>query len=184
MNMILIWYQISDFENNDLGMPVFDLDEQLEGKYRRLGFAIYRPSNAVEFCTILQTLPQEDTILHICAHGSGDGTRLGPFTQKDLDRMRSDGVIIKNSSTFVVTYESVRWALQRIYPEHNLIVNMMAVCNSALAEMPATVFLCFNGENNDFHESFRIYPLNNNLLKQLEDMNSTRGDNEGQYVVR
>lgn len=184
MNMILIWYLISDFENNDLRMPVFDLDEELEEKYRALGFEIFRPSNAVEFCTILQTLPPQDTVLHVCTHGFEDGTGIAPFTQRDLDRMRADGVIIKDPSTFVVKYESVRWALQRIHPVYNLVVNMMAVCYSSMADMPASVFLCFDGENNDFHESFSIYPLSNNLLKQLDDMNSRRHTHEGQYAAR
>lgn len=184
MNMILIWYLISDFENNDLRMPVFDLDEELEEKYRALGFEIYRPSNAVEFCTLLQTLPQEDTILHICAHGSEDGTFIGPFTQRDLQRMRTDGVVIKNPALFMVAYESMRLALRRIHPQHNLVVNMMAVCNSASADMPASRFLSFQGENNDFYESFHVYPLNDNLLKQLADMNSKRRIDEGLYVAR
>ena len=181
MNMVLLLYLISDFEDNDLARPVWDTGDELDARFRNIGFQVFRPINRAHFRQILQDLPLESTLVHICAHGYQD-QYIAPFTQEDVKRMRDDCILIAVEN-YKVWYEDIRTDLALIYPAHQLVVNMMAVCNSAMAEMPSSLFLSFQGLNNDFQESFDVYPSLNNLVTKIDELNSRRPDVNEQYQL-
>jgi hypothetical protein len=79
MQFVLIWYLISEFDDDDQPMSA-EIGQQLMNRFTTLGFQVHMPTTPAQFRAVLQSLAIGDTVLHIFAHGADD--MIAPFTMK------------------------------------------------------------------------------------------------------
>jgi len=177
MSQICIWYLTAEG-----GV----LDPETRAMIEGNGFQIKEPNNRDQFLFELDeigSLDENEIQIHIHAHGSP--TAIAPYNQTDIDRMRADDEE-PNINADIVNYTDICPRIEKMIASgKNVTLNMMAVCNSYNTCINATLFLAFDGYNNDFLESWEIYPFNiPDYLTTIGELNARRNDNEGRYRFR
>lgn len=157
MEKVLIWYLDSD--------PT-GLEEQFEG------FKVIKPTNRTEFISELQNLGADDLHLHILTHGNNK--IVSPVDDDELQEYlyREN----KKEEDIFVQYSEIKFELDRILFNKKLIIlNMMGVCYSFKSGLIANYFIGADYKNNDFLESFEIYPFDTlNYKSKIRELNDRR----------